>query len=76
MQTFGPDWRTHLEDICRALHGKSSPPAFFTDEGLNSWSEAADSVSDDKQLRRRVSDYLKYRLNWTAKKNAKLQNVK
>jgi len=75
IQKFDADWRMQLEDVCRALAGEASLPAFFPEEGLETWSEAAESLPSDEKLRRRILDYLKYRRQWAAKNIAKLPSA-
>jgi len=69
---FGDVWPSHLVEICEDLEhsGAKFPKVFKKHEELESWAEVAEELrnSQNKSVKKRFGQYLRYRLNKVPKK--------
>jgi hypothetical protein len=65
-QKFGDNWRSRPVDICHELARLNSKFPKAIDERFSSWQELADALEGDrnKPTRRKLVQYLRYRLKW------------
>lgn len=69
VEKFGPDWVSHLEEICQALEGAEAAfPKTWSKKGYRNWAEVADCVAYEPEMRKYVRDYIRYRVEWIAQK--------
>jgi hypothetical protein len=65
VRSFGRDWPEQLPGICEKLHDIFTLPKQFQRPGRTTWSDVADDLPDEPQLRVQVCKYLAYRLRKT-----------
>ena len=65
VRSFGRDWREDLQEICGKIDDILTLPKQFQSVVRKTWSDVADDIAGEPQLRVQVRKYLEYRLRKT-----------